>query len=85
MKIHNDAVGSKTSKIRIERPAIQTPEEERLWQDVSKFSKLIPSEPEPNLGQVREIRDAIKNGAYLKPEMIEETAARLTLRFMRKE
>ena len=85
MKIPNGAVGNKASRIRIEKPVIQNPEEERLWQDVHKFAQLIPSEPEPNFGRVHEIREAIKNGTYLKPEMIEETAARLAIRFMRKE
>jgi hypothetical protein len=78
-------VGNQRRKIRIEKPAIQTQEEERLWQDVRKFSRLIPSEPEPNIGRVKEIQEEIEKGTYLTPEVIEETAARLAIRFMRKE
>ena len=72
-------------KIRIEKPAIQSPEEETLWRDVHKFAELIPFEPEPNMDRVREIKDEIKKGTYLTPELIEETAARLAIRFMKME
>jgi hypothetical protein len=34
---------------------------------------------------VQEIKDEIKEGTYLTPEMIEETAARLAIRFTRPE
>ncbi len=81
----NSSAETKIHKVRIEKPAIQTPEEERLWRDVARFAKLIPFEPNPNLGRVNEIREAIQKGNYLIPEMIEETAARLAIRFMRKE
>ncbi len=81
----NSNSGTKHPKVRVEKPVIQTPEEERLWQDVTRFAKLIPSEPDPNFGRVQEIRDQIKKGNYLVPEMIEETAARLAIRFMKKE
>ena len=77
--------GKKNAPIRIERPRIQSSEEDRLWQEVRKFSRLIPSEAEPNLGRVREIKEEIARGTYLNPEVIEETAARLAIRFMRKE
>ena len=72
-------------KIRIEKPAIQNSEEEKLWRDVHKFSKLIPFEPEPNMGRLQEIKAEIQKGNYLTPDMIEETAARLAIRFMRPE
>lgn len=72
-------------KIEIEKPAIQTFEDERLWQDIRKFSHLIPSEPEPNLGRVREIQEEIKKDNYITPEVIQETAARLVIRFMKKD
>ena len=79
------ASGKNGRKFRIERPIIQTSEEERLWRDVYKFEKLIPSEPEPNQGRVDEIKEEIAKGTYLTPEMIEETAARIAIRFMKKE
>ena len=72
-------------KIRIEKPAIQNSEEEKLWRDVHKFAQLIPFEPDPNMGRADEIKAEIRNGTYLTPEVIEETAARLTIRFMRAE
>ncbi len=72
-------------RIRIERPAIQNFEEENLWREVSKFVQLIPLEPEPNMGRLREIKDEIKKGIYITPEVIEETAARLAIRFMKTE
>ena len=78
--------GTKSSrKIRIEEPYIQTPEEEALWRDVKKFADLIPSEPEPNMGRIHEIKEEIRRGAYVTPEMIEETVARLAVRFMKRE
>jgi hypothetical protein len=64
---------------------IRTPEEERLWREVHKFVEMIPSTPEPNLGRLDEIKEEIKKKTYLTPEMIDETAARLTIRFMRRE
>ncbi len=78
-------VGKNARRVRIEKPVIQTPAEEQLWRDVRKFAELIASEPEPNMGRVREIKDELKNGTYLTPEVIEETAARLVIRFMQKE
>ena len=73
------------SKIRIEKPVIRNSEEERLWRDVHKFAELIPFEPEPNRDRVHEIKEEIKKGTYLVPEMVEETAARLAIRFMKVE
>lgn len=72
-------------KIFIEQPSIRTSEEEHIWREVTKFAKLIPSEPDPNMGRVEEIREEIKKGTYLTPEMIDETAARLAIRLTRKE
>lgn len=74
-----------TKKITIEQPSIRTREEENLWREVAKFAKLIPAELEPNMGRIQEIKEEIKKGTYLKPEMIEETSARLAIRFMQKE
>lgn len=85
MKTAGSPVGKNSHRIRIEKPAMQGPEEERLLQEMRKFAKLVPYEPEPNMGRVREIKEEIMNGTYLTPEVIEETAARLAIRFMRKE
>ena len=72
-------------RIRIQSPEIRSSEEERLWQEILKYSKLIPSEPEPNMGRVQEIREELANGSYLSRDKIDETAARLVIRFMKKE
>ena len=64
---------------------IRSAEDERLWRAVYKYAELIPSEPEPNMGRIREIKEAIKNGTYLTQEMIDETAASLAIRFTRRE
>ena len=85
MKTAGSPVGKNNRRVRIEKPAIQGPEEEQLLQEMRKFVKLVAEEPEPNLGRVREIKEEIMRGTYLTPEVIEETAARLAIRFMRKE
>ena len=72
-------------RIRIEKPQIQTPEQIELWHDVRKFSRLIPSEPDPNCGRVQEIKEELAKGTYLTREILEETAARLAIRFMKPE
>ena len=74
-----------SKKIRIERPTITSSEEERLWREVHKYADLIPAELEPNMGRLQEIKDEIKKGIYIKPEMIEETAARLAIRLKKTE
>ncbi len=84
-KCEYDSSGKRLRKIQIERPSIQTPEEERLWRDVHKYAQLIPSEPDPNMGRVEEIREEIRKGTYLSKEVIDETVARLAIRFMKKE
>ena len=72
-------------RIKIEKPVIRSKEAEQTWREIRKFAKLIPTEAEPNLGRVREIKQALKEGEYLTPEMIEETAAHVLMRFMRKD
>lgn len=54
-------------------------------EEVRKYVRMLPQVAEPNLARVREIREQIEKGTYLTPEMIEETAARLMFRFLRKE
>ena len=83
--IHHRLADNKNPRIRIEHPQIKNSEEETLWKDVVRFAKLVPFEPEPNMGRVQEIKEEIKKGSYLSTEKIEETAARLVLRFSRKE
>lgn len=85
MNSSNGGHGSRASRIRIQNPTIKNTEEEKLWREVHKYAQLIPSEPEPNMGRLDEIKDEIRKGTYLKPEMIEETVARLAIRFMMKE
>ena len=72
-------------RIRVQRPAIEHGEDESVWAEVRKYAKLIPSEPDPNMGRLEEIREDIEKGTYLTPEVMEETVARLVIRFMTKE
>ena len=71
-------------KIRIEKPVGQNEHDEALLREVEKYMRLIPSQPEPNLSRVREIKEQILKGTYITPEMIEQTASRLTFQFVRK-
>ena len=74
----------KRPKYRIQAPSdkIQAPKDR---EDVRKYLRLIPTEAEPNLGRVREIKEEIKKGTYLTREIIEEAAMQLALRLLRKE
>ena len=72
-------------RIKIQKPEIKSPFEETLWRDVIKYSKLIPQEPDVNLGRVQEIREEISKGTYLSPDKMSETAARLAIRFYQKD
>ncbi len=85
MNYSNGGQGSRSPRIRIEKPTIKNSEEEKLWRDVNKYAQLIPFEPEPNMGRLDEIKEEIRKGTYLTPEMMEETVARLAIRFMTKE
>ena len=75
----------KKAKIRIEKPAEPPVAEESLQDQVRRYARMIPQEPDPNIGRVQEIKEEIKKGTYLKREMIEESALRLTQRFLRKD
>lgn len=81
----DDFQQARNKKIKIARPAVETGEDESLWQEIRKFMRLIPHAPEPNLGRMMEIRDEIRKGTYNSSRVIEETAARLAIRFMTKE
>lgn len=55
-------------------------------EEVRKYIRFLPQVPEPNLARVREIKEQLRQGVYaITSEMVEETAARLTLRFLRQE
>jgi len=85
MKPFHESHKPKPRKFRIEQPCCPTSEQQRLWREARKYAELIPFEPEPNMGRVREIKEEIEKGTYLTPEVIEETVARLAIRFMKKE
>lgn len=85
MGLHDHQAGTKNLKIRIAPPRIQNTTDETLWKEVQRFARIVPSEPEPNLGRVQEIKEEIRKGTYLTNEKIEETAARLAIRFLRRE
>lgn len=85
MKAAGYPVGKNRPRIRIQKPTIEYPAEETLWEEVRKFAKMVPSEPDPNMGRVQEIKEEIRRGTYLTPEILEETAARLAIRFLQKE
>ena len=63
----------------------QDPSPAEIQDEVRKYQRYLTQVAEPNLGRVREIKEEVKKGTYLTPEMIEETANRLALRFLRKE
>lgn len=71
-------------KFRIQPPSEKT-NAAKDRDEVRKYIRLIPTEAEPNLGRVREIKEEIKNGTYLTREIIEEAAMQLALRLLRKE
>ena len=56
-----------------------------IQEEIRKYVRMLPEVPEPNLVRVREIKEQIQQGNYLTREIIEETAGRLALRFLRKE
>lgn len=84
MRVSGGTESMQKRRIRIERPSSQQSADQKLQEEVRKYARLIPQEPEPNMGRVQEIRDEIQKGTYLKPEMIEETATRLAVRFLKK-
>lgn len=77
-------VESQRKKFKIQAPSEKV-KTEKDREDVRRYLRLIPTEAEPNLGRVREIKEEIKKGTYLTREMIEEAAAQLAVRLLRKE
>ena len=78
------SVAEKRPKFRIQSPSEKTGAAKDR-EDVRKYLRLIPTEAEPNLGRVREIKEEIKRGTYLTREIIEEAAMQLAIRLLRKE
>ena len=78
------SVAEKRPKFRIQSPSEKTTAQKDR-EEVRKYLRLIPTEAEPNLGRVREIKEEIKKGTYLTREMIEEAAMQLAIRLLRKE
>ena len=66
-------------------PEESTPRTPEVAEEIRKYLRLLPEIAEPNLARVREIKEEIQRGAYPTRELVEETAARLTLRFLRRE
>ena len=60
-----------------------TPSE--VQEEIRKYIRYLPHVAEPNLARVREIKEEIEKGTYLTRQMVEETASRLVLRFLRRE
>lgn len=56
-----------------------------IQEEIRKYVRYLPQVAEPNLARVREIKEQIQKGTYLTREMVEETVARLALRFLRRE
>ena len=78
------SVAERKSKFRIQTPSEKT-NAQKDREEVRKYLRLIPTEAEPNLGRVREIKEEIKKGTYLTREMIEAAAMQLAIRLLRKE
>ncbi len=85
MNSFSGVAGGMNRKIQIEKPAVQDFEQEALLREVRKYVAMIPSEPEPNLGRVREIKEEIARGTYLTRDKIEEAASQLASRLAKYE
>jgi len=77
MKYRESMIGRINSRIRIEKPTVRNFEQDSLMEEVRKYIALIPSEPNPNMGRVREIKEELSQGTYITREKIEEVAAHL--------
>lgn len=73
-------------KLKIEPPRAALPDKNNaLRREIQKYVDMIPSEPEPNMGRVMEIKQEIKKGRYPTQEMIDEAAHHLIMHLMRGE
>jgi len=80
MSFKGNPADKNRSKFKITKPSAQPQEDEKLWEELRKYARLVPFEPDPNLGRVKEIMDEIKKGNYPTREMINQTAAHLANR-----
>ncbi len=80
MELINRLFQNLRQRIRIEKPVIQTDEEDQMWQEVRRYAKMIPGEADPHMGRVQEIKEEIRNGEYPTREMIDGAAVRLAAR-----
>lgn len=79
-----DLINMNEKRIKIEKPAAQeTPKKTAYREELNKYIRLVSQAPEPNMGRVLEIKEEIKDGTYLQPEMIEGTAMNLARRLYR--
>lgn len=68
------------------QPSEHEPLSAEIQGEIRKYLRLLPDIAEPNLTRVRELKEQIQQGTYrVMREMVEETATRLALRFLRKE
>lgn len=76
----------RNNRIRVVKPETENGAcTDITWQEVQKFAKLVPFEPDPNLGRVREIKEELRKGFYPSHQMIEEAASQLLSRWKQEE
>lgn len=83
MELINRFFQNLRQRVRIEKPIIQTEEEDQLWRDVQHYAEMIPGEVDPHMGRVQEIKEEIRSGNYPTKEMVDAAAARLAARLRR--
>lgn len=84
-KASGSVIKREKNKVGIIPPLNNEIDIEKERREVRKYARLIPTEPEPNLGRVYEIKKQIKDGTYLTQEMIDEVAHHLAIRFLKKD
>ncbi len=84
MSAQSNSAFQQPNKVKISQPAANPQENEQLWEELKKYARLVPFEPDPNLGRVKEIMEEIKKGTYPSKEILDATAARLTYRLSQK-
>lgn len=86
MRISSEMAGSRRRpRIKIVKPCRQNDVSDAVWKEVQQYAQMIPYELEPNMGRVDEIREEIRKGTYLQKEMIDEAAAKIASRFLKKD
>lgn len=72
--------------VRVASPVAEEGENEELWRQIQKFARYMSAVPEPNFSRVQEIKDDLRKGKYkITDEMLDETATRLSMRFLKRE